>query len=200
MERENRDEFVSDAIDIGFKILDNSERVSYSEVELMYMEKNKKEKYLSELEKTPDTILFNPDNNVVIELFEDNGEIVQANAIFKYSVLSLKNDSISRRMSEIGEILIDQEEFKGISFSHLMKIKLEDIGCACDIESTLNSSTVFQEKVEFKDDQIKAFTFMEDFEGSQRDKNEKLNQLFGDDIVNIIQYQKGFNPRIKAKI
>ena len=41
---------------------------------------------------------------------------------------------------------------------------------------------------------------MEDFEGSQRDKNEKLNQLFGDDIGNIIQYQKGFNPRIKAKI
>lgn len=198
MERENREEFVSDAIDIGFKVLDNNERVTYSDVELMYMEQKKKEKYLSGLENTPDTVLFNPENNVVIELFEENGEVVQANAIFKYSVSSLKNDVISRRMNDIGETLINQEEFKGGSFSHLMKIKLEDIGCACDIEEVLKSPAVFQEKIEFKDEQINAFTFMENFEGSARDKTEKLNQMFGDDIGNIIQYQKGFNPRMKV--
>lgn len=200
MKRENTEEFISDAIDIGFKVIDNNERISYSEVELMYMEKNKKEKYLSEIEKEPSTILFNPDNNVIIEVFESNDEIVEANAIFKYSALSLKDDIISMRFLEVGETVLDDKNFNGLNCSHLMKIKLEDIGDACDIESILNHSSVFKENIEFKDEQIKAFTFMQDFQGGQREKVEKLNQIFGDNIENIIQSPKGFNLRKKVKI
>jgi len=33
MKRENTEEFISDAVDIGFKVINNNERVAYSEVE-----------------------------------------------------------------------------------------------------------------------------------------------------------------------
>lgn len=189
--------FISEAIDNGFRIAKKPQEHEYTDIELQGLTAENRKRVLSEMKSTPQFVLVNPENNMVIELFTKNNEVTQANAVFKYS---FPVDRIEDTF-DIMEVTrgMGLEKFENGKMYRTESVMLMKDGELTKLNSTLNNSEVDNEKFSLSKDDLGLFISMVGKKENTIQMQSKLNKLLGQFNQDIVDYQNHYSKTRKLK-
>ena len=152
-----QDVFISEAIDNGFRISKKPTHAAVTDPEILTLgfSEEQRKNMVKEMESTPQFVLVNPENKMVIELFVENEEVKQANAVFKYSFPVDRIEDTFDIMEQTRGLGI--EKFQNGKMYRTESVMIMKEGELTKLNSTLNNSNVNNEKFSFSKDDLDLF-------------------------------------------
>lgn len=84
-------DFISKAIDEGFRITTKPNQHKTNEVDLRFMSEEKKKIVLENEKNMPDFVLVHPEKNSILELFQKGDVLEHASMLYKFSIPASKS-------------------------------------------------------------------------------------------------------------
>lgn len=183
----------SEAIDNGFRISKKPTQKKYTDIEINALKSEHRNRILSEIESTPQFVLVNTENNMVIELFTKNNEVTQANAVFKYS---FPVDRIEDTF-DIMEVTrgMGLEKFENGKMYRTESVMLMKEGELTKLNSTLNNSKVDNEKFSLSKNDLALFISMTGQKENTIQIKSRLNKMLGNFSEDLVNYKENIKIR-----
>lgn len=190
-----QNDFISEAIDNGFRIAKKPTK-KYTDIEINALKADHRNRVLSEIESTPQFVLVNTENNMVVELFTKNNEVTQANAVFKYS---FPVDRIEDTF-DIMEVTrgMGLEKFENGKMYRTESVMLMKEGELTKLNSTLNNSKVDNEKFSLSKNDLALFISMTGQKENTMQIKSRLNKMLGNFNEDLVNYKD--NIKIKKQM
>ena len=183
-----QDVFISEAIDNGFRISKKptQDEVTNPEILTLGFSEEHRKNMIKEMESTPQFVLVNPENKMVIELFVENEEVKQANAVFKYSFpVDRIEDTFDITEQTRG---LGIEKFQNGKMYRTESVMIIKEGELTKLNSTLNDSKVNNEKFSFSKDDLDLFISMKGKSENSTQVQFGLSKILGNFNANFFDY------------
>ena len=191
----HKDNFISEAIDAGFRIAKKPEEYKYTDVDLKGMTTENRDRTEKDMETMPDFVLVNPENKMVVEVFTDGDNVKQANAVFKYSFPATHFE----HSTDIQDLTrgLGLEKFHNGRVYKTESVMLRHTDDLTKLSNTVNNSQIQSEQLSLDKDELSLLTFMQNKTTNSMQMQFKMSQILGSFNQDIVDYKTHYNKRRK---
>jgi hypothetical protein len=196
----NKDDFLSEAVDNGFRIAKKPNEYKYTDNELQGMTIENIERVDNNSKTIPDFVLIQPQNKIILELFIEDNKVKQANAVFKFS-FPADNLNCVDDIDKITRGLGIQKFEKG-RLTRTECIMFKKQGQLTNLNNTLNDMKsknvdIVNERVSLDKNELSLLTFMHNKTDNTMQMQFKLNQMLGEFNKDIVDYKSFYSAKRK---